>query len=579
MINKKSMIYTRLFAIYMIMAIFMIVTFDIYFIKKELNNLKNNTLYIKEKLINDVNQEVSKMSNSANLFVQNMYNDNEFITDIMDFLSMNNIEYLQNKLSKFSESKNYFYKGIENFTQNSFRANEFLKNISFISYNRSEISTFNRRNQIQVSNIKGLDKENNNNFSNVICEPGYINYIKEVRNPITFKLEGTVSFTYSVNHIKDILEKYKNIYEVMILDTTGLIVYDSNTENKEKYYQYFSKLMNSDKNDNIEDNYYIDKRINPSSLIVLGKVSKENIDKLPISFYSSLIFVDLLLFLIVGAIMYMKLKRLNNRMENIVLAMENVKNGQLDIDIPITNERDELNYISENFNEMCAKLNEYIEKSYLAELNQKNAEMIALQNQINPHFLYNTLESIRMKAICNGDREVGKMLYTLAFLFRTQLKGKNIIRIRDEIDYCKKYLDIFKFRYEDKFEFNIHCDEKLLEKQIIKFTLQPVIENYFMHGIRLEESNNILDVNISEVSDDKEEIVIVINDNGVGIAKEKIEELNSMLSTRKAKGSSIGLLNAHERLGIAYGNQYGIKIDNKNHEGTRIIIRIPAKEV
>ena len=78
--------------------------------------------------------------------------------------------------------------------------------------------------------------------------------------------------------------------------------------------------------------------------------------------------------------------------------------------------------------------------------------MVALQSQINPHFLYNTLESIRMKAICNGDKEVGKMLYILAFLFRSQLKEKNVILIKSELEYCKKYLEIFKFRYDEKFE-------------------------------------------------------------------------------------------------------------------------------
>lgn len=135
---------------------------------------------------------------------------------------------------------------------------------------------------------------------------------------------------------------------------------------------------------------------------------------------------------------------------------------------------------------------------------------MALQSQINPHFLYNTLESIRMKAICNGDIEVGRMLYILAFLFRNQLKENDIIPIKNEINYCQKYLEIFKFRYEEKFEFTINCPEEILDKQIIKFTLQPLIENYFVHAIKLENNDNRISINIKEKNN---KIIIEIEDN------------------------------------------------------------------
>ena len=133
------------------------------------------------------------------------------------------------------------------------------------------------------------------------------------------------------------------------------------------------------------------------------------------------------MFILSQGVSYFKLKVLGDRTNNILNAMDKVKNGNLDVEIPLTSDSDEINYIAENFNYMCKDLNKYIDKIYKAELEQKKCEMLALQSQINPHFLYNTLESIRMKAICNGDKEVGKMLYTLSFLFRKQLKEKNII--------------------------------------------------------------------------------------------------------------------------------------------------------
>ena len=232
---------------------------------------------------------------------------------------------------------------------------------------------------------------------------------------------------------------------------------------------------------------------------------------------------------------------------------------------------------------MCKRLKKYIERSYLSELNekraevnQKKAELMALQSQINPHFLYNTLESIRMKAICNGDNDVGRMLYILAFLFRNQLKENDIISIKSEIDYCEKYLEIFKFRYEEKFEFTINCPDSLLDKQIIKFTLQPLIENYFVHGIRLENNDNKISINIQE-KDNK--IIIIIEDNGKGIEKEKIRKLNEILSLRVNGEKSIGIANANERIGILYGEQYGIRVLENKNIGTKIVVVIPMREV
>ncbi|MGL5479585.1 MAG: sensor histidine kinase, partial [Clostridium sp.] len=238
-------------------------------------------------------------------------------------------------------------------------------------------------------------------------------------------------------------------------------------------------------------------------------------------------------------------------------------------------ENDEIKYISKNFNDMCKELNENIEKSYRAELNQKKAEMVALQNQINPHFLYNTLEGIRMKAICNGDREVSKMLYTLAFLFRKQVKDKSVILLKDELEYCTKYIEIFKFRYEDSFDFEIDCDEEVLNNEVVKFTLQPIIENYFVHGIRLDREDNLLKIDIKRYG---ENILISVIDNGNGISDEKLEELNNSLRNRTYKGKSIGLTNANERIVIAYGEEYGIGFEKNKGQGVMVVVKLPFRE-
>ena len=331
----------------------------------------------------------------------------------------------------------------------------------------------------------------------------------------------------------------------------------------------------------MEKKYNINSIVNTSGLITIGKVKKTN--RLLMPFSISILLIDLIVFVVAELIFYNKIKKLSDRMDMLLIAMDQVKEGNMEVDIPIGNEADEISIISKHFNEMCKQLNDYIEKSYLAELkekraevSQKKAELMALQSQINPHFLYNTLESIRMKAICNGDREVGRMLYILAFLFRNQLKENDIIPIRSEINYCQKYLEIFKFRYEEKFEFTINCPEEILDKQIIKFTLQPLIENYFVHGIKLENNDNRISINIKEKNN---KIIIEIEDNGKGIEREKIKKLNRILSVRGNGGKSIGITNANERIGILYGEEYGIRILENVKVGTKIIVIIPKREV
>ncbi|MBM7835468.1 sensor histidine kinase [Clostridium sardiniense] len=576
---KKSMIYKRLFIVYISVILLLITALDIYFINRVHKENIDNNMYVNEKVAYDVNDILNEMTNSSNSIVETMYNDSYVVDDIIHFLNTDNVTYLKSKLNKFSQSNEYFYRGVEHFTRNSFISNSSLIDISFISYDIMETRSFNRTNQIAVEKINKSYIINNKNFSNVICKKNVVSFVKEIRNPTSLKSEGLIVLTYDLNNISNIVKKYNNEYEVMVLDENEFVVYDSNKDFEYKYYDDFPKLENGQdivKLDNQE--YYVYKITSKSNLTTVAKFNKNSVRSLPKGFLNSLIAVDIILFIIALGVLIIKLKKFSDRTDNILIAMEKVRNGDLNVSIPIDekkDENDEIRYISENFNDMCRDLNKYIEKSYLAELDQKKAEMIALQNQINPHFLYNTLECIRMTAICNGDKEVGKMLYTLAFLFRKQVKDKDVITISDELEYCTKYIEIFKFRYDEKFNFKINCDESLLDKEIIKFTLQPIIENYFVHGIRLDDFDNCLEINIIK---DGTDIIITVKDNGNGTTKERINSINNSLKNRDYEGKSIGITNAHERIVIAYGDDYGIGLELNNGRGVMVVIKLPCRE-
>ena len=573
---KKSTIYKRLFSANILVTIFLIIALDIYFINNFLQNNRKAKFYVNEKVVYDVNEEISKINNSSDIIVKNMYNDINVAEDILLFMNTDTVSYLKNKLDRLSESSSYYYNGIERFVRLSFNSNDNLEEISFIGYNNMKKNSFNRKNQIAIKNASEDEISMKYEADNIITDKNTIKFIREVKNPLNLKSEGIIILTYNLNNVKNIVKKYEGEHQVMIFDGNGYTVYNSDGEFNYEKYKYFNEIEKANYDVKLDEKYYISKKTNDTKLISVAKILKSDVNKIPMKLINSLIFVDFLLFIISLSILYIKLKLLSDRTDNILVAMEKVKSGDLDIEIPITSDNDEINYISENFNEMCKDLNDYIRKIYLAEIEQKKAEMIALQNQINPHFLYNTLESIRMKAICNGDKEVGKMLYTLSFLFRKQVKDNNIITLKDELEYCSKYIEIFKFRYYDNFNFEIDCPSDLEKHKIIKFIIQPLIENYFVHGIRLEDHDNLLMVKVTRENDD---IIIRVIDNGRGISDNELEKINYKLLQREQQGNSIGIINVNERIINQHGEGYGIKLQKNQDKGITIIIRISCKEV
>lgn len=572
----KSTVYKRLFTINILVTIFLITALDFYFVNTFVQNNKEMKSYINEKILYDINDEINRINNSSEIIIKNMHSDLSVEEDILRFMERDTISYVTDKLDRLAESSSNYYNGTERFVRNSFNLNYNLEEISLVSYSRMEESSFNRENQIKVIDINKDDITTEERTKGILSGKNTLRFIREVRDPINLESKGLIILTYNLNNVKDIVKKYNNDHQVMVLDSDGYIIYKSDGEYNYEKYKYYDEILNSQGEINLDKKYYINKIMNPSKIISVSKMEKREVNKISPGLIKSIFFVDILLLMISLSILYIKLKLLSDRTDNILVAMEKVKNGNLDVEIPITSDNDEINYISENFNIMCKDLNKHIKKIYLAEIEQKKAEMIALQNQINPHFLYNTLESIRMKAICNGDKDVGKMLYNLSFLFRKQVKDSYIITLKDELDYCRKYIEIFQFRYYDNFNFEINCPEELERYKIVKFSIQPLIENYFVHGIRFEDDDNLLKIDVSKEEND---IFIRIIDNGRGISDEKLEKIKDKLLNNKQENDSIGIVNVNKRIVNEYGEGYGVNILRNEGCGVTLILKILCKEV
>ena len=254
--------------------------------------------------------------------------------------------------------------------------------------------------------------------------------------------------------------------------------------------------------------------------------------------------------------------------------IEKLKQGKLDTRFNIKQEVDELDMIAISIDEMSESLQYNINKNYVSEVKQKQAEINALQSQIKPHFLYNTLEVIRMSALSSKNKEVAQMIYNLASMFRySTYNNGTLVSIKDEIKNSKMYLSLCSTRYKGMLEYSVHIDDKYLDYLVPKFTIQPILENAINHGLRKGSYDNYIKITIKEID---EGIEINIEDNGNGISEEAISKIKDGLEKNIQKPNSIGLMNINCRLKLKFGEQYGIYINSRMNEGTTVSIKIPV---
>ncbi len=240
--------------------------------------------------------------------------------------------------------------------------------------------------------------------------------------------------------------------------------------------------------------------------------------------------------------------------------------------------KDEIGTLAQNVNEMSGRLEEMVQKIKDDERKMRHTELRLLQEQINPHFLYNTLDTIVWLVEGNSPDKAVNMVVSLSDFFRIVLsKGKDIITIREEEQHVRSYLEIQQVRYRDILEYDISIPEELYGYKILKLTLQPIVENSLYHGIKVKRGKGSILVT-GELKDDK--IYFDIRDTGVGMTESELTSIRDKL-TRPCKetDSGFGLANVNERIHMNYGPEYGVTIDSKQGEGTQVQIVIPAQSI
>ena len=259
---------------------------------------------------------------------------------------------------------------------------------------------------------------------------------------------------------------------------------------------------------------------------------------------------------------------------DLIGALDQVEKGDLDVSLEITS-GDEFERIGHSFNTMIGSIRHLLARHQ--ELAKENmlATVQILESQFNPHFLFNTLESIRYM-IKFGPGEAEKMLVSLSRMLRYSIQnGKDVVTVKEEMDFISRYLQVMLYRYGDRLRYSIDLEEGSRGASIPRMTLQPIVENSIKYGFG--EDRDCLEIRIS-TRIQKGVLSVIIADDGVGIRPELLEELKANLDQGQNQTDHIGIYNVHKRIRLVYGSGYGVGIDSEMEKGTVVTLRVPCEE-
>jgi len=409
--------------------------------------------------------------------------------------------------------------------------------------------------------------------------------LRTVSSVSTLRPIGIINFDIDIDLFKGIIDPVNAVTQgnTMIVDSNGAIMYaGSDTQGQTAEQQALNKQLLLNKANQQDGHFQID--LDGQSYLAVYTVSGQNgwttMVTIPLSRILSpveknrntLIFTTLIIIAFALFVATIISHALTKPLKSLVRLMKQVQHGNLDVWVhPRYN--DEIGMLGSHFNRMIIRVKDLLNEVSVTEKRKQKADMRALQNQINPHFIYNTLESIRMLAESNDDPRVAKLTYLLGMQMRYGIvRGEETVTIEHELNHVRNYLHLLQIRFPGKFKLNIEVPEKFLPLHIIKLVFQPIVENAVFHGLEPKEGVGTLSITAWE-EDGK--AVFCVKDDGIGMDGDTLRSLNDCL-THGAAGEmfGIGLRNVNERIRLHYGNASGLRVHSEAGVGTRVTLMI-----
>ena len=581
----------KIMIIFVLIVIVPVIIIAIYYDYNSYRNMKENVELLSNKIVEQtslgINYRMKMLEKDLHMSVNNQ--------DILDILmNMNNYDAIEvtfekEKLNKYFDtiiyntpyldsividlydSETLIY-GKEKQQESSRDRIDFLTGGKFYSTKEYKEITSNKNKPVWISSIYDDD-----NKIYLVKEFKYFMYAKKI-GIITFIIDKKMITDYTNQD-----QENKNVYAIIDNDYRNVINGDSYNE------VYKMKAYKDASNKNVKTINFDNKVISFIKLDNNWMLINEILEK---DIFSTInkARISIIIFMIIGALAsivaaWVISKNTGNKVERILSKFERLEIGDFTVDRQIKSE-DEFGILVSKFNITVKELEIQIKENYLCSLEAKEAHLKALQYQINPHFLYNTLEVINSIAVTYGAEEIREITQKLGRMFRYNINrdGRDITTLGREIEHINDYIYLQQLHLSYNLMVFYDIEEELYDIKVIKFILQPIIENIIKYAFKDRESDACIEISAIVIEKDfYKNIEIIIQDDGIGMSEEVLNLVNKNLYSKKSLGNNsdevgkggIGLKNIQERISLSFGENYGIVINSVEGEGTKIIVTLP----
>lgn len=396
--------------------------------------------------------------------------------------------------------------------------------------------------------------------------------------------EKILKVDISLDKVFTIFNRERDFMSLYLLDPQNTIVCSTTGRNGQSNIDVLQKLSNRSLG---QENMVLETHLGSASYFkgwkLIGVTNRERISNSVGDTLSFVLIFAFISILISSLLMYIIVRSYNYRLKKLSKHMLKFKDGKFDL-IDINEGEDEIGGVIRNFNLMAARINTLINDVYKLELQKKSlelervrAEINFLQSQMNPHFLFNTLNAILVVSIKNNYTEIVDVIKYLSKTLRRLLSWKDdLVTIEEELSFTEMYLKIEKFRFCDKFQYEINVNETLLDYKIPKMSLQPLVENACKHGIQAIKEVGIININIEMCESG---LLVRVKDNGSGMEQYTLMELMENIKSEVELSASIGLRNVYRRLRLYYGEDVAFNIESRINAGTTIYFTVPFEKL
>lgn len=413
--------------------------------------------------------------------------------------------------------------------------------------------------------------------------PAFFTYYHSLFQVKGKKQQSIVRLKLDTSYLKQFLANHSRHHEILVfLNPNNELIYSNHKEHLNSSPQIEKVLSTlthrSNGYDTVEinqENYLLVRAESPSmGLQLLCFTPLSYIDTQFDSMRTSIILEGSLIWLCSIMILYILLRFLTTPLKMLAEKMRETGGGDFHTSLYADGNK-EVSELCDSFNAMVSQIDQLINRTYRAELSEKNAQIKALEAQINPHFLYNTLQAISTEALVNDQLQIHKMITALASNLRYTIKDGDLVSLNREMEYVTNYIFLQKMRRADTLQFQINIEDGLEDFLVPKISIHALVENSIIHGARLNAGQIIIRISARQK---EEKIILCVRDNGCGISKTKLEEMRKGFAaqTPDNAGTSIGLANLYIRLQLLYDDPAVMQVDSREGSYTEVILTLPA---